>query len=118
MLCVALFVVAYLAAKVVSDDAVRREQEHRFMLDAMELVKAQSVAEVAEVEIARASARISFDERESVDSTWAADLKVQGDNGWYGAVAEGRAAMVAAGKDPDDPDAVVEWNERLGEMHA
>ncbi len=87
------------------------------MLGVLERVKAQTIAEVVEADVVRQSAQASFDQKAAVDSTWAADLKVQGDNGWYGAVAEGRAAMVAAGKDPDDPDQVIAWNDRFGEIH-
>ena len=87
------------------------------MLGVLERMKATSVAEVVEADIVRESAKASLDQRAVNDSALASAISEQGEVGWYGEVAEGRAAMSQAGLDPDDPDAVLAWNARFGEMH-
>ena len=99
--------------RVLRDDAVRREQEHAMLLGVLDRMKATTLQEVAEADAIREANRADVERQTIQDLERSTDLAGEHRAGFYGEEAEGRAAMRAAGLDPDNPAAVLAWNRRL-----
>ena len=100
-----------------------REQDRALVLGLAERLRPQAAIEIAQADVIRAGAAAMTDaekkfeadieeHRARIDS----QIRAQEQHGYGGEVAEGRAAMVAAGFDPDDENAVNAWNEQHGCM--
>lgn len=98
--------------RVLNDAPVRREQEHAFALGCIERAKAQDAREVAEADALREAAKAAEVSQIVADTAASAEIENQRKQGWARDIAEGRAAMVGAGMDPDDPRQVLAWNLR------
>lgn len=92
----------------------RREAEHRFLLSILQVAHARSVAEAAQADAIRDSAKRDEDMEAAVQAMLSTEVQEQHRRGYAGEAAEARAWMVKAGLDPDDDAAVDAWNRRLG----
>lgn len=92
----------------------RREAEHRFLISALQVARAKSVAEAAQADVIRESARRDEDMEAAVEALASTELEQQRRQGFSGEIAQARALMVKAGLNPDDDADVDLWNARLG----
>lgn len=100
--------------RVLRDDAVRREQEHTFLWGVIERMRAADAEEVARADAVREHTRAQVEMVTAAQVAQSDSLAAQYRQGWATEMAEGRAAMVDAGFDPDDPEEVMAWNARMG----
>jgi len=111
----AVGVLGFVAVRALRDDRTARSLDQQFLLGVLREHKATSVVEAAHAEAIRDEALAT--EVEHTAQGFAASLTERDQarlEGWSTEAAEGRAAMMAVGLDPDDDDAVHAFNKRNG----
>ena len=91
--------------------------QHEFLLSAIDHLKADTVLEAAQADAFREEARQEEQVWEANETALSATVDEQVVMGHPREAAVGRAAMIVAGLDPDDAQAVINWNDRLGAGH-
>lgn len=100
--------------RVLRDDALRRDQDHEFMLGVLERLQAKDLGVIVQAEAAReaiAASRGSLNTERTVESDGQNGRENQG---LWNEIDEGRRAMLDAGLDPNNPTDVAGWNQRYG----
>tara|TARA_Y100000310_G_scaffold341343_1_gene440191 strand:+ start:196 stop:561 length:366 start_codon:yes stop_codon:yes gene_type:complete len=104
--------IVIIAWRAIRDAPVRREQEHAFLLSAMDRTMADSVLEAAQADILREASAAEENMHNAHLEAITGELDQERKLGHVGLMAEGRAAMRSAGYDPDNEEEVMNWNDR------
>ena len=98
-----------------------RDQDRELVLGVVERIRPQAAVEQAQAEAIRGAAEAETEAVAKVDSAiaearqkYSMQIRSQEERGYSGIVAEGRAVMVAAGFDPDNPEDTDKWNAQAG----
>ena len=101
--------------RLTDESRVERASNHKFLLDLIERVQAESLQEIVSAEAMRGDLEKQKIEEITRQSELAEEITHQNEMGFFGELAEGRAFLVKHGIDPNDAEAVRRWNARFGE---